>query len=341
MSLHFSRMLATSFALAAFASQLALADQMISDNVTLSTGNTPTLQFEQTGASGLPPQTFAIGGNNTNFFVNNVTTNAIPFTINSLAPTGSAAIGGNGFFGIGVAVPTAMLHVLKPEINGAEVLATFQVKDDTAGELELGNASATNGIYLPRVRGKSGRGNAALVLEGIIASDSGVGPAVVVNAARASGAAVVTRPIFVVRNGGVAKLSVSPTGAVTATSFSPTSTRTAKHDISILESTPAANALQGLTPVQFAYNDDFSERKHVGFIAEDVPDLVANPDRKSVPIMDVVAVITKVVKDQQQTIETQKQSIQDQKAMIDQQSKSIESLMERLNALERQVQAAR
>jgi len=38
----------------------------------------------------------------------------------------------------------------------------------------------------------------------------------------------------------------------------------------------------------------------VGFIAEDVPDLVATEDRKG---MDVVAVLTKVVQDQQKTIE--------------------------------------
>jgi hypothetical protein len=41
----------------------------------------------------------------------------------------------------------------------------------------------------------------------------------------------------------------------------------------------------------------------VGFIAEDVPDLVATEDRKGMSAMDVVAVLTKVVQDQQQTIE--------------------------------------
>jgi hypothetical protein len=40
----------------------------------------------------------------------------------------------------------------------------------------------------------------------------------------------------------------------------------------------------------------------VGFIAEDVPDLVAMPDRKGLSAMDVVAVLTKVVQQQQKTI---------------------------------------
>ena len=41
----------------------------------------------------------------------------------------------------------------------------------------------------------------------------------------------------------------------------------------------------------------------VGFIAEDVPDLVATNDHKHMSPTDVVAVLTKVVKDQQKTIE--------------------------------------
>jgi hypothetical protein len=40
----------------------------------------------------------------------------------------------------------------------------------------------------------------------------------------------------------------------------------------------------------------------VGFIAEDVPELVATKDKKGMSSMDVVAVLTKVVQDQQKTI---------------------------------------
>jgi hypothetical protein len=41
----------------------------------------------------------------------------------------------------------------------------------------------------------------------------------------------------------------------------------------------------------------------VGFIAEDVPDLVATADRKGLSSMDVAAVLTKVIQQQQRTIE--------------------------------------
>jgi hypothetical protein len=79
------------------------------------------------------------------------------------------------------------------------------------------------------------------------------------------------------------------------------SSREYKQDIKFLTKDEAVNALTALRPVQFKYKTDPKE-KHVGFIAEDVPDLVATEDRKGMSAMDVVAVLTKVVQDQQKTI---------------------------------------
>ena len=63
----------------------------------------------------------------------------------------------------------------------------------------------------------------------------------------------------------------------------------------------AIDTLKQLNPVEFAYKAD-SQEKHVGFIAEDAPELVATKDRKGMSSMDVVAVLTKVVQEQQRTI---------------------------------------
>jgi len=79
------------------------------------------------------------------------------------------------------------------------------------------------------------------------------------------------------------------------------SSRAYKQDIKSLTGDEAAEALTALQPVQFSYKADPKE-SHVGFIAEDVPDLVASTDRKGMSAMDVVAVLTKVVQDQQKTI---------------------------------------
>ncbi|MBC8427112.1 MAG: tail fiber domain-containing protein [Deltaproteobacteria bacterium] len=79
------------------------------------------------------------------------------------------------------------------------------------------------------------------------------------------------------------------------------SSREYKTDIRKLSTQKAIDTLKQLNPVEFAYKTDAQE-KHVGFIAEDAPELVASKDRKGMSSMDVVAVLTKVVQQQQKTI---------------------------------------
>jgi len=81
------------------------------------------------------------------------------------------------------------------------------------------------------------------------------------------------------------------------------SSRTLKDNIVDLTSSEALDALNGLNPVKFNYKTDEAE-KHVGFIAEDVPDLVAKNARTGIDPMDIVAVLTKVAQEQKKTLET-------------------------------------
>ena len=57
-----------------------------------------------------------------------------------------------------------------------------------------------------------------------------------------------------------------------------------------------------LRPVSFNYRAEQGE-DYVGFIAEDVPELLASGDRQSLSTMDVVAALTKVVQEQQRRID--------------------------------------
>jgi hypothetical protein len=79
------------------------------------------------------------------------------------------------------------------------------------------------------------------------------------------------------------------------------SSRTLKDQIADLPASRALEAFERLKPVTFVYKANPTEA-HVGFIAEDVPDLVATQDRKSLAAMDIVAVLTKVAQEQQATI---------------------------------------
>lgn len=87
------------------------------------------------------------------------------------------------------------------------------------------------------------------------------------------------------------------------------SSRGLKKDIVNLSLTKASEAVKLLNPVEFSYKAAPEERR-VGFIAEDVPDLVASEDRKGLSAMQIVAALTKVVQNQQKEIEWCKKQIQ-------------------------------
>ncbi len=82
------------------------------------------------------------------------------------------------------------------------------------------------------------------------------------------------------------------------------SSRELKDNIQTLSSEDANRALAGLSPVRYVYKNSRDE-EYVGFIAEDVPDLVATNDHKSLSPMDIVAVLTTVTKDQKAEISKQ------------------------------------
>ena len=77
-----------------------------------------------------------------------------------------------------------------------------------------------------------------------------------------------------------------------------------KENLVPLNPSEAQAAFQDLQPVVYNYKINKKEQ-HAGFIAEDVPDLVASQDRKGLSPMDLIAVLTAVVKDQQDEIEQQ------------------------------------
>jgi hypothetical protein len=90
--------------------------------------------------------------------------------------------------------------------------------------------------------------------------------------------------------------------------WQPSCSRTLKENITNLSLDEAVKALDVLNPVKFNYKINKDE-DYIGFIAEDVPELVATKERKSINTMDVVAVLTKVVQEQQKTIAELKKEI--------------------------------
>ena len=69
----------------------------------------------------------------------------------------------------------------------------------------------------------------------------------------------------------------------------------------LLPTSVATAALMAMEPVIFNYKNEPNE-DYVGFIAEDVPDLVAVVGRDALSTMDIVAMLTRVVQQQQNKI---------------------------------------
>ena len=111
----------------------------------LSDGDTPTLRLEQNGTSGWNPQTWDVAGNETNFFIRDVTHGSkLPFRIRPDAPTSSLEIEADGVVSIPHSTeigPTNLgggnrLHVVNLEIDNADDV----VITDT-GVLGIGTAA--------------------------------------------------------------------------------------------------------------------------------------------------------------------------------------------------------
>lgn len=87
------------------------------------------------------------------------------------------------------------------------------------------------------------------------------------------------------------------------------SSATFKKDIQNLTAEDALQALADLRPVTYAYKADEAE-KHVGFIAEEVPNLVASKDRMTLGALDIVAVLTKAVQEKSRLIDEQHEMLE-------------------------------
>lgn len=84
--------------------------------------------------------------------------------------------------------------------------------------------------------------------------------------------------------------------------LSKVSSRKFKDNITNLSSQEAFEALEKLNPVKFNLKADDEKMLHLGFIAEDAPDMVATPDKGAITNGHIVAVLTKIVKEQQKKI---------------------------------------
>ena len=79
-------------------------------------GDTPTLRLQQDGSSGFAPQTWDVAGNETNFFIRDVTNGSkLPFRIKPGAPDNQIYIDNDSQIGMGTNNPEASLHLRRTD----------------------------------------------------------------------------------------------------------------------------------------------------------------------------------------------------------------------------------
>ena len=270
----------------------------------ISDGDTPSVRLDQNGSSGWTPQSWDVAGNETNFFIRDVTNGSkLPFRIQPNAPGDSITIKNNGLVGMGTWSPDSELEIegtnknVRLRIDRTDG-ADFSV-NVTAQATRFGTASNYPLRFITNANNYmtlSANGNLGI----------GVEP---------------TNNIIAVNGGAYCNGGAWVDG----------SSIEYKENIEDLTTDEAMEALEDLNPVKFNYKQ-MKEEQHVGFIAEDVHELVAQNDRKGLSPMDIVAVLTKVVKEQQKTIDDL------QNMVIKQQQKTIDDLQKKIKEMERKIE---
>jgi hypothetical protein len=264
----------------------------------LKTGNTPTLRLEQDGSSGFTPQTWDVASNEANFFIRDATNGStLPFRIQPGAPSSALSIMADGKVGIGTWEPTQKLHIKDGNLlvqtttdancailfdrNDGQTIGKFVARSD---EIYLGTSTASNIVFVT---------NNSEVMTIETDGDVVIG-----------GGVDATAPYkLTVYNSANSAYGYSDGGA-----WATGSSREFKENIKDIDAAEALDAFKKLNPIRFNYKG-IQDDEHLGFIAEDVPEIVATKNRDAITAMDMVTLLTKVVQEQQKTISELKDRI--------------------------------
>ena len=279
-------------------------------------GDTPSVRLQQDGTSGWSPQTWDLAGNETSFFIRDVTNgSSLPFRLRPGAPSGSLDIAGTGDVGIGTSNPATKLHVVggdgtlrisdvtgdSSDKNGFIASSNYDNSEEEFLALRMLSNNNSNQLYI-------GGGSSVYNAASFILFNTGSGNNSVAGQERMRinpngkiGIATVSIGTNNILEVGTDTTNGNGASLTNAGVWTNGSSRANKIDISALEASKAIETVMQLEPVTYRGKQE-PEEEYVGFIAEDVPNLVAMNERKGIAAIEIVAVLTKVVKEQQRTI---------------------------------------
>jgi len=257
-------------------------------DIHIAVGDTPTLRLDQDGSGGWLAQTWDVAGNEANFFIRDVTNaSKLPFRIQPSTPNDTLTLKADGNVGIGTWSPSANLEI---QTTGSTSKLFVTRTDGAQGEFIAKSEAVTFGARTNHAVQVTGNSQTRIFID--TTGNVGIGDSF-------STTTVPSHP-----------LEMSGGAYCTGTTWEIGSSRTLKENIHSLTTEDAKATLEGLEPVRYNYKTRKDE-EYLGFIAEDVPELVATKDRKGMAPMDVVAVLTKIVQDQQERIEKLEKKIEE------------------------------
>jgi hypothetical protein len=240
-------------------------------------GDSPCVRLDQDGSYGWTPQKWDLCGNESNFFIRDAThASKLPFRIEPDAPTDSIFVKSNGYIGFGTGSPA---YAMELETTGVAAEFLCNRTDGATGVISAGGSYVFIGAKSNNDFRLIANDSVKMTVE--TTGDVGIG---------------LTNPTY--------KLHITGGAYCDGGAWMPGSSREYKENIKDLTVDEAMETLEGLKPVKFNYKTNKDE-DYIGFIAEDVPELVATKERKSVSPMDVVSILTKVVQEQQEFIREQ------------------------------------
>jgi hypothetical protein len=251
-------------------------------------GDSPTIRLDQDGSSGWTAQRWDLCGNETNFFIRDVTNGSkLCFRIQPNTPSSTLNLKSNGYVGIGTWSPA---YPLELEVTGQTAVFALQRTDGATAKIVGGsNAVQFGSITNHNVKIIGNDSTTLATFE--TGGDVGIGDG---------------NPIY--------KLQVwddagTGYGYSNGGAWNTGSSRAFKENIRQLNGKEAMAAFLELKPIRYNYKGDNEKEEQLGFIAEDVPEIVATQNRDAISAMDIVTLLTKVVQEQQKTIAELKEKI--------------------------------
>ncbi|QSX36020.1 tail fiber domain-containing protein [Shewanella sedimentimangrovi] len=263
-------------------------------------GDSPSIRLEQNTSSGWSAQTWDVVGNETNFFIRDVThSSKLPFKILPSAPTDSFVIAASGNIGIGTKNPSEALHIRQSD----DPKIYFDENGVAANSWAAGiEATLGNGFAI------TNQGVDPLTFMGIVLQPDG-------DIYMHNGTAQGSRWNFQLeKTTGKVLLSddLDVGGNIVAQgTISPGSSRATKNNINLIDGHKILQTLTNLDIYSWSYIRDAGKIMHIGPMAEEFFDTFnVGVDNKHISPTDTSGISLAAIKALMEKLEDQNQKIE-------------------------------